>query len=61
MIDRVIRPFRWRTIEDMSIRKLPAKTQHDYLKDFAAFLSRSPDTAKSEEGINFKVHRPCPI
>jgi len=33
-------------IEDMSIRKFAAKTQHDYVqrvKDFAAFLGRSPD------------------
>jgi len=35
-------------IEDMTIRKLRAKTQHDYVqrvKDFATFLGRSPASA----------------
>jgi hypothetical protein len=47
-----IDPLRRRMIEDMSVRKLTAKTQHDDMqrvKDFAGFLGRSPDTAKSEE------------
>jgi integrase/recombinase XerD len=46
-------------IEDMTIRKLAPKTQHDYVqrvKDFAAFLGRSPDTAKSEEVRGFRLH-----
>jgi hypothetical protein len=37
--------LRWRMIEDMTIRKLAPKTQHDYVqrgKNFAAFLGRSP-------------------
>jgi Phage integrase, N-terminal SAM-like domain len=41
-------PLRRRTIEDMTIRKLAPKTQQGYIrtvKDFAAFLGRSPDTA----------------
>ena len=48
MTDQVISPLRRRMIEDMAIRKLGRKTQHDYVqrvKDFAAFLGRFPDTA----------------
>ena len=48
MTDQAISPLRGRMIEDMTIRKLAPKTQHDYVqrvKDFAAFLGRSPDTA----------------
>jgi integrase/recombinase XerD len=59
MTDQAISPLRRRMIEDMAIRKLAPKTQHDYLqrvKDFAAFLGRSPDTAKSEEVHGFRLH-----
>ena len=47
-----IDPLRRRMVEDMSVRKLAAKTQHDDMqrvKDFAGFLGPSPDTAKSGE------------
>ena len=50
MTEQAISPLRRRMIEDMAIRKLAPKTQHDYVqrvKDFAAFLGRAPDTAKS--------------
>jgi integrase/recombinase XerD len=43
----------------MAIRKFAPKTQHDYVqrvKDFAAFLGRSPDTAKSEDVRGFRLH-----
>src|SRR6202049_1651382 len=56
---QVISPLRQRMIEDMSIRKFTAKTQHDYVrrvKDFATFLGRSPATATSEEGRRFRLH-----
>jgi integrase/recombinase XerD len=46
-------------IEDMAIRKFAAKTQHDYVQrveDFAAFLGRSPHTAKSEDVRRFRLH-----
>jgi integrase/recombinase XerD len=59
MTEQAISPLRRRMIEDMSIRKLAAKTQHDYLqrvKEFAAFLGRSPDTAKSEDVRGFRLH-----
>jgi integrase/recombinase XerD len=57
--DKAISPLRRRMIEDMAIRKFAPKTQHDYVqrvKDFAAFLGRSPDTAKSEEVRAFRLH-----
>ena len=59
MTEQAISPLRRRMIEDMSIRKFAAKTQHDYVqrvKDFAAFLGRSPDTAKSEDVRRFRLH-----
>ena len=59
MTDQAISPLRRRMIEDMAIRKFAPKTQHDYVqrvKDFAAFLGRSPDTAKSEEVRGFRLH-----
>jgi hypothetical protein len=37
-------------IEDISIRNFAPKTQHDYvqrIKEFTAFLGRSPDTANT--------------
>jgi integrase/recombinase XerD len=46
-------------IEDMAIRKLSPKTQHDYVqrvKDFAMFLGRSPDQAQSEDVRGFRLH-----
>jgi site-specific recombinase XerD len=46
-------------IEDMTIRKLAPKTQQGYVrvvKDFAAFLGRSPDTASFEDVRRFQLH-----
>jgi site-specific recombinase XerD len=46
-------------IEDMTIRKFAAKTQHDYVqrvKNFAAFLGRSPDTATFEDVRRYQLH-----
>ncbi|WP_247387918.1 MULTISPECIES: phage integrase N-terminal SAM-like domain-containing protein [unclassified Bradyrhizobium] len=46
-------------IEDMTIRKFAPKTQHDYVqrvKEFAAFLGRSPDVAKAEYVRGFRLH-----
>jgi hypothetical protein len=53
MTDKAISPLRRRMIEDMTIRKLAAKTQHDYVqrvKDFAVFLGRSPATRDGDRG-----------
>jgi hypothetical protein len=59
MTEQAISPLRRRMIEDMSIRKFAAKTQHDYVqrvKDFATFLGRSAATAKAEDVRCFRLH-----
>src|SRR5260221_176316 len=60
MTDEAMSPLRRRMIEDMTIRKLAPKTQQGYIrtiKDFAAFLGRSPDTASFEDVRRFQLHR----
>jgi integrase/recombinase XerD len=55
MTEKAISPLRQRLIEDMTIRRLGPKTEHDYIrhvKSFADFLGRSPDKATAED-----VHR----
>jgi hypothetical protein len=45
--------------EDMTIRKLAPKTQHDYVqrvKNFTAFLGRSPATASKEDVRRYQLH-----
>jgi len=47
-----ISPLRQRMIEDMTLRKLSAKTQIAYIravKNFTRFLDRAPDTASAED------------
>jgi integrase/recombinase XerD len=59
MTDQAMSPLRRRMIEDMTIRKLAPKTQHGYIRtirDFAAFLGRSPDTASFEDVRRFQLH-----
>ena len=59
MTDEAMSPLRRRMIEDMTIRKFTAKTQHDYvqrIKNFAAFLGRSPDTASFEDVRSYQLH-----
>ena len=59
MTDEAMSPLRRRMIEDMTIRKLAPKTQHDYVqrvKNFAAFLGRSPDTATFEDVRRYQLH-----
>jgi site-specific recombinase XerD len=59
MTDEAVSPLRRRMIEDMTIRKFAAKTQHDYVqrvKNFAAFLGRSPDTATFEDVRRYQLH-----
>jgi site-specific recombinase XerD len=59
MTDEATSALRRRMIEDMTIRKFTAKTQHDYVqrvKNFAAFLGRSPDTATSEDVRRYQLH-----
>jgi integrase/recombinase XerD len=59
MTDQAMSPLRRRMIEDMTIRKLAPKTQQGYIRtirDFAAFLGRSPDTANFEDVRRFQLH-----
>jgi hypothetical protein len=59
MTDEAVSPSRRRMIEDMTIRKFAPKTQHDYVqrvKNFAAFLGRSPDTASFEDVRRYQLH-----
>ena len=52
-------PLRERMIEDMRIRGLGDKSQQAHIravKDFAAFLGRSPDTATPEELRAYQLH-----
>jgi site-specific recombinase XerD len=59
MTDEAMSPLRRRMIEDMTIRKLAPKTQQGYIrtiKNFAAFLGRSPERASLEDVRRFQLH-----
>src|SRR2546429_6809426 len=59
MTDEAMSPLRRRMIEDMAMRRLAPKTQKDYIqiiKNLAAFLGRSPDTASFEDIRRFQLH-----
>jgi hypothetical protein len=59
MTDEAMSPLRRRMIEDMTIRKFAPKTQHDYvqrIKNFTAFLGRSPATASFEDVRRYQLH-----
>jgi len=59
MTDEAMSPLRRRMIEDMTVRKFAPKTQHDYvqrIKNFTAFLGRSPDTASFEDVRRYQLH-----
>ena len=55
-----VTPLRQRMLDDMAMRSMRARTQHDYVRHvraFAAFLGRSPDTATAEDVQRFQVHQ----
>jgi integrase/recombinase XerD len=55
-----VRPLRRRMTEDMNVRGIGAKCQHDYIrhvKNFTIFLGRAPDTATAEELRRWQVHQ----
>ena len=59
MTNKTISPLRQRMIEDMTVRRFTAKTQSDYIRsvrNLAAFLGRSPDTATAEDLRRFQLH-----
>jgi len=54
-----VSPLRQRMLDDMRIRKLSPKTQIGYIRSvrqFAAYLKRSPDTATAEELRLYQLH-----
>ena len=56
---QAVSPLRQRMIDDMRMRKLCDKTQASYIRavrQLAAFLKRSPDTATAEELRRFQLH-----
>ena len=58
--DRPITPLRQRMLDDMAMRSMRARTQHDYVRHvraFAGFIGRSPDTAPAEDVRRFQVHQ----
>ena len=59
MTDKAISPLRRRLIEDMTIRRLSANTQHQYIrhvKSFADFVGRSLDKATAEHVHRYQLH-----
>ncbi len=54
-----ISPLRQRMLEDMTMRKLSAKTQAAYVRavaNFTRFLKRSPETADAEDLRRYQLH-----
>ena len=50
--DRPVTPLRQRMLDDMAMRAMGSRTQHDDVRHVcavAAFLGRSPDTATAED------------
>ena len=59
-VERPVGALRQRMLEDMAMRGLRSHTQHDYVRfvrSFAAFLGRSPDTAQAEDIRRLQVHQ----
>lgn len=55
----IITPLRQRMLDDMRMRQLATKTQSHYIRavrQFAAFLGRSPDTADIEDLRRYQLH-----
>ena len=59
MSPEAISPLRQRMIEDMTIRQFGERTRRDYIRqvrEFAAFLGRSPDGAEPEDLRRYQLH-----
>ena len=59
MSDKPISPLRQRMIDDMTARRFSEATQKDYVRNvrnFTAFLGRSPETATSDDLRRFQLH-----
>ena len=58
--EQPVTPLRQRMLDDMVMRAMGSRTQHDYVRhvcSFAAFLRRSPDTATTEDVRRFQLHQ----
>jgi integrase/recombinase XerD len=59
-VERPVTPLRQRMLEDMAMRGLRSDTQRNYVafvRSFAAFLGRPPDTATAEDVRRFQVYQ----
>ncbi len=59
MPDKPISPVRQRMIDDMTARRFTEDTQRDYVRavrNFTAFLGRSPDKASAEDLRRYQLH-----
>jgi len=59
MTEKAISPLRQRMVDDMTIRKLSAKTQAGYIravKGFAAFLGHSPARATADDIRRYQLN-----
>ena len=59
MSPEAISPLRQRMIEDMTIRQFGEHTKRDYVRqvrEFTAFLGRSPDQAQPEDLRRYQLH-----
>jgi len=55
-----VSPLRRRMLDDMAMRGLREETQRNYImfvRSFASFLGRSPDTATADDVRRFQVHQ----
>ena len=57
MTDQAISPLRRRMIEDMAIRKLAPKTQHDYVQRVKDFAALNPSGARRYVHRSFRKAR----
>jgi hypothetical protein len=59
-VERPVSALRRRMLEDMAMRGPRSDTRHEHIRfvrGFAAFLGRPPDTATAEDIRRFRVHR----
>src|SRR5258708_7784237 len=59
-LQEAVSPLRQRMLQDMAIRGLRERPQHDYIRfvrSFASFLRRPPDTATAEDIRRFQAYQ----
>lgn len=59
-IERPVTQLRQRLLDNMAMRALRSRTQHDYVRHvraYAAFVGCSPETATAEEVRRFQLHQ----